>query len=140
MATWKEDSQVYKTRLYEKYGIIEEKFDKQAFNEDPIGYFESINYNLKGIDWIPAMWNLLKLAHTDSKFIKKQLGPNGQKVSAILCKILLKNKDLGQQVEAKMETTPDYSMADTVLQESNLIKYDRILDGDILNEGKLGDW
>lgn len=144
MATWKDESQVYKTRLYERYGIIEEKFDKQAFNEDPIAYFESINYELHGTEWISAMWNLLKLAKTDSSFVKKQLGPNGQKVAQILKTIVEKNSWLRDKVAAKIQTiTPQLeSSADKILMAESaslLKKYDRILDDNILNEG-IKEW
>ena len=140
MASWKQESEVYKTRMYEKYGIIEEKFDKQAFNNDPIAYFESINYELHGTEWISAMWNLLKLAKTDSKLIKKQLGPNGQKVVQILAKILLKNPNLASKVESKIGSiTPQvgsqYEQA--LMTEKSLARYDRILEDDLLEE-KLG--
>lgn len=141
MASWKQESEVYKTRMYEKYGIIEEKFDKQAFNNDPIAYFESINYELHGTEWISAMWNLLKLAKTDSSLFKKQLGPNGQKVVQILKTIVDKNPKLKNLVAEKQKSiTPQMeASADKVLMAegaSLLRKYDRLLDENLLNEGK----
>ena len=139
MASWKQESEVYKTRMYEKYGIIEEKFDKQAFNNDPIAYFESINYELHGTEWISAMWNLLKLAKTDSSLFKKQLGPNGQKVVQILKTIVDKNPKLKKLVAEKQKSiTPQMeASADKVLMAegvSLLRKYDRLLDENLLNE------
>ncbi len=145
MASWKQESEVYKTRMYEKYGIIEEKFDKQAFNNDPIAYFESINYELHGTEWISAMWNLLKLAKTDSSLFKKQLGPNGQKVVQILKIIVDKNPKLKNLVAEKQKSiTPQMeASADKVLMAegaSLLRRYDRLLDDSVLNEGKIKDW
>jgi len=144
MASWKQESEVYKTRMYEKYGIIEEKFDKQAFNNDPIAYFESINYELHGTEWISAMWNLLKLAKTDSSLFKKQLGPNGQKVAQILKKIVDKNPTLKALVTDKQKSmTPQMeASADKILMAEStslLQKYDRLLDDNVLNEG-FKDW
>jgi hypothetical protein len=144
MSSWKNESVEYRNRLCERYGVIEEKFDKQAFNEDPIAYFESINYELHGTEWISAMWNLLKLAKTDSSLVKKQLGPNGQKVAQILKKIVDKNPTLKALVTEKQKSmTPEIeASSDKILMaegSSLLKKYDRLLDGNVLNEG-FKDW
>lgn len=144
MSSWKNESVEYRNRLCERYGIIEEKFDKQAFNEDPIAYFESINYELHGTEWISAMWNLLKLAKTDSSLVKKQLGPNGQKVAQILKTIVDKNPTLKALVTEKQKSmTPEIeATADKILMAegtSLLKKYDRLLDDNVLNEG-FKDW
>lgn len=132
MSSWKNESVEYRNRLCERYGVIEEKFDKQAFNEDPIAYFESVGYKLKAGEWIPAMWNLFKLFRTDSRLASNQIGPNGYKVAQILSNILLKNESLRDQVESKMSAS--------TLTESSLKRIDRLMNDEVLNEKKWKDY
>lgn len=137
--TWKNESRKYKEKMYEAYNL-NEAFDKVSFNSDPVGYFESINYDLKGIDWVPAVWNLLRLAKTDSNILKGQLGPNGEKVRAIVLKILNKNPDLKNRVESTEQKLPQIvnrygnSLEKPLLTERKIANYERMLESNRLNE------
>lgn len=136
---WKNESRRYKEKMYKAYNL-NEAFDKVSFNNDPIGYFGSINYDLKGIDWVPAVWNLLRLAKTDSNILKGQLGPNGKKVKTIVLKLLNRNPDLKSKVENTEQKLPQImnkygnSLERSLLTEREIVNYERMLESDRLNE------
>ena len=124
--TWEEESNKYINRMREAYGIIEEAFDSKAFNSNPLEYFKSINYDLSGIDWIPAIWNLIKFAKADSNFTKGQFGPNGQKAIQIINTLISKNPELKKEIESAKTKLPGLFK-----------KYGNKLESTLLSEAKI---
>ena len=141
--TWNSESKRYTERMYRKYEMsLEEAFDKQAFEEDPVGYFKSIDYKITGLDWIPAMWNLVKLAwsdYTPSKYAStgSKFGPKGQKAIAIMRQVINNNPKLKSRVERLQAKAPknekqveaEISELMGELKESNRSSYNRLEEG-----------
>ena len=149
--TWNSESKRYTERMYRKYEMsLEEAFDKQAFEEDPVGYFKSIDYKITGLDWIPAMWNLVKLAwsdYTPSKYAStgSKFGPKGQKAITIMRQVINNNPKLKSRVERLQAKAPknekqveaEISELMGELKESNRSSYNRLKEG-FEGKAKLG--
>jgi hypothetical protein len=149
--TWNSESKRYAERMYRKYEMsLEEAFDKQAFEADPVGYFKSIDYKITGFDWIPAMWNLIKMAwsdYTPSKYesMGPKFGPKGQKAIAIMKQVINNNPKLKSRVERLQARAPknekqvetEISELMGELKESSRSSYNRLEEG-LGGKAKLG--
>lgn len=149
--TWNSESKRYTERMYRKYEMsLEEAFDKQAFEADPVGYFKSIDYKITGLDWIPAMWNLIKMAwsdYTPSKYesMGPKFGPKGQKAIAIMKQVINNNPKLKSRVERLQARAPkngkqvDAEISELMgeLKESNHSSCNRLEEG-LGGKAKLG--